>query len=160
MKLQGRGILITGGSLGLGKAIAEACIDAGADVFLCARGSKELEETRQELSRRALLGQQVFSMAADVSDPDAVARLIAEAAQRLPRFTGLVNNAGVYGPKGRLEDIPWEEWARAVAINLFGTTLPCRAVLPIFRSQGYGKIVNLSGGGATAPLPFLSDYAA
>jgi NAD(P)-dependent dehydrogenase (short-subunit alcohol dehydrogenase family) len=160
MKLQGRGVLITGGSLGFGKAVAEACIDAGGDVFLCARGSDELEETRQQLRRRALLGQQVFSMAADVSDPDAVARLVAEAAQRLPRFTGLVNNAGVYGPTGRLEDVPWDEWARAVAINLFGTALPCRAVLPIFRGQGYGKIVNLSGGGATAPMPYLSAYAA
>jgi NAD(P)-dependent dehydrogenase (short-subunit alcohol dehydrogenase family) len=160
MKLQGRGILITGASQGFGKAVAEACLDEGADVFLCARGAADLEKTSEELRGRARAGQQVFSQAADVSDPDTVARLIAEAAERLPRFTGLVNNAGVYGPKGRLEDIPWEEWARAIAINLFGTTLPCRAVLPLFRRQGYGKIVNLSGGGATAPLPFLSAYAA
>ncbi len=152
--------MITGGSQGFGKAVAEACIDAGADVFLCARGKAELEETCEELRRRTHHRHQVFSQAADISDPDAVVRLVAQARERLPRFTGLVNNAGVYGPKGRLEDVPWDEWARAVTINLFGTTLPCRAVLPIFRGQGYGKIVNLSGGGATAPLPFLSAYAA
>jgi 3-oxoacyl-[acyl-carrier protein] reductase len=97
---------------------------------------------------------------ADVSDPEAVSRLIEDACRRLPRFTGLVNNAGVYGPKGRLEDVPWEEWVRAVEINLFGTALACRAAIPLFRRQGYGKIVNLSGGGATAPLPRLSSYAA
>lgn len=160
MKLQGRGILITGASQGFGKAVAEACLHAGADVFLCARGAADLEKTSEELRGRARAGQQVFSQPADISDPEMVARLIADAAERFPRFTGLVNNAGIYGPKGRLEEVPWEEWARAIAINLFGTTLPCRAVLPIFRRQGYGKIVNLSGGGATAPLPFLSAYAA
>ena len=54
----------------------------------------------------------------------------------------------------------WAEWAKAVEVNLFGTVLPCRAVLPGFREQGSGRIVNLSGGGATAPLPRFSAYAA
>lgn len=160
MNLQGRGILITGASQGLGRAVAEACVDAGADVFLCARGAAELEKAGAELRGRARSGQQVFWQPGDISDSETVIRLIAEAAERLPRFTGLVNNAGVLGPKGRLEDCSWDEWARTIAINLFGTTLPCRAVLPIFRRQGYGKIVNLSGGGATAPRPFFTAYAA
>ncbi len=160
MNLEGRGILITGGSQGFGKAVAEACIDAGADVFLCARGRAELDDATSALRARGQRGQHVFSRTADVSDPAVVTGLIAEAQERLPKFIGLVNNAGVYGPKGRLEDTPWEEWARAIEINLFGTALPCRATVPLFRRQGYGKIVNLSGGGATAPLPFLSAYAA
>ncbi|MGA2771785.1 MAG: SDR family oxidoreductase [Bryobacteraceae bacterium] len=160
MRLRGRGIVITGGSRGFGKAVAEACVEAGADVYLCARGEAELEAACQALRRRAATGQQVICQRADVSDPEAVSRLVEDACRRLPRFTGLVNNAGVYGPKGRLEDVPWEEWARAVEINLLGTALPCRAAIPVFRRQGYGKIVNLSGGGATAPLPRLSSYAA
>ena len=160
MNLHGRGILITGGSQGFGKAVAEACIDAGADVFICARGAAELEETCRGLRQRASSSQRVASLAADVSDPDAVGELIAAACTHLPRFAGLVNNAGVYGPKGRLEDTPWRDWARAIEINLFGTALPCQAAIPVFRRAGYGKIVNLSGGGATAPLPNLSSYAA
>ena len=160
MTLHGRGILITGGSQGFGKAVAEACIDAGADVFVCARGEAGLEETCRGLRERARAGQQVASLAVDVSDPDAVGELIAAACAQLPRFVGLVNNAGVYGPKGRLEDTPWRDWARAIEINLFGTVLPCQAAIPVFRLAGYGKIVNLSGGGATAPLPNLSSYAA
>jgi 3-oxoacyl-[acyl-carrier protein] reductase len=160
MNLHGRGILITGGSQGLGKAVAEACIDAGADVFVCARGAAELEETCRGLRERARAGQRVASLAADVSDPDAVGRLIAAACAQLPRFVGLVNNAGVLGPKGRLEDTPWKEWARAIEINLFGTVLSCQAAIPVFRRAGYGKIVNLSGGGATAPFPNMSSYAA
>ena len=130
------------------------------DVFLCARGLEELEVTGKELQTRAVAGQKVFFQSVDISNSEAVTGLVAEVQQRLPHFVGLVNNAGVYGPKGRLEDTPWDEWAQAIAINLFGTALPCRAVLPIFRAQRYGKIVNLSGGGATAPLPFLSSYAA
>jgi NAD(P)-dependent dehydrogenase (short-subunit alcohol dehydrogenase family) len=72
----------------------------------------------------------------------------------------LVNNAGVYGPIGRIEDNDWDEWMQAIRINLFGTVLMCRAILPHLREQGYGKIINLSGGGATAPLPRFSSYAA
>jgi len=160
MNLQGRGILITGASQGLGKTIAEACVDAGADVFLCARGATELEEVCQGLRERARSGQRIASRVTDVSNPQAVSELLTAATEALPRFTGLVNNAGVYGPKGRLEDTPWDEWARAIEINLYGTALPCRAAIPVFRRLGYGKIVNLSGGGATAPLPNLSSYAA
>ena len=160
MRLRGRGILITGGSQGFGKAVAAACVEAGADILLCARGAAELEETCEWLRARAATGQRVAAHAADVSDPASVSRLIAVAQEQLPTFTGLVNNAGVYGPKGRIEDVAWEEWTRAIEINLFGAVLPCRAALPLFRLRGYGKIINLSGGGATAPMPCVSAYAA
>jgi 3-oxoacyl-[acyl-carrier protein] reductase len=72
----------------------------------------------------------------------------------------LVNNAGVYGPFGLIEDNDWSEWVKAIEINLFGTILMCRAFLPHMRASSYGKIINLSGGGATAPLPRISSYAA
>jgi NAD(P)-dependent dehydrogenase (short-subunit alcohol dehydrogenase family) len=160
MILQGRGILITGGSHGLGKAIAEACVDAGADVFLCAREAASLEAAKQALSEMARPGQRVLCRTADVSRAESVSQLVEEACRELPNFVGLVNNAGVYGPKGRLEDVVWEEWTEAISINLLGTVLPCRLVLPHFRRQGCGKIVNISGGGATNPLPCLSAYAA
>lgn len=160
MTLRGRGVVITGGSHGLGQAVAQACVDAGADILVCARGAGELEETCRELRARARQDQIVLSEAADVSDPGAVSRLIKTACERLPRFAGVVNNAGIYGPKGNIEDVSWEEWAHAIAVNLFGTALMCRAAIPVFRAQQYGKIVNLSGGGATAPMPRLSAYAA
>jgi len=59
-----------------------------------------------------------------------------------------------------IEENDWSEWVRAIEINLFGTVLMCREVLPRFKASGYGKIINLSGGGATAPLPRISSYAA
>jgi 3-oxoacyl-[acyl-carrier protein] reductase len=72
----------------------------------------------------------------------------------------LVNNAGVYGPKGELEEVEWVEWVRAIEINLYGSVLMCRGVLPHFKKRRYGKIVQLSGGGATNPLPRITAYAA
>jgi NAD(P)-dependent dehydrogenase (short-subunit alcohol dehydrogenase family) len=98
--------------------------------------------------------------AGDVSKADDAGRLVDRALGAFPRLDILVNNAGVYGPKGRIEEVDWQEWVRAMEINLLGSILMCRAVLPPFKAQRYGKIIQLSGGGATNPLPRISAYAA
>lgn len=160
MKLSGRGIVITGANRGLGRVIAETCVAEGAHVLICARDEELLEETRSDLASKAGSGQRVVAQRTDIRQPDDVRRLFDTAATRLPRVDGLVNNAGVYGPKGLLEEVDVETWCEAVQINLFGVVYACREILPIFRRQRYGKIVNLSGGGATSPLPRISAYAA
>lgn len=160
MDLTGRSAIITGANRGLGRAIAEAFVDAGANVVLTARDEALLDEARDALAERCAAGQSVHALRADVSSPADCARVAARAHDLVGPLTALVNNAGVYGPKGLIEDVDWQEWTDAVAINLFGTVLMSRAVIPQLRRQGYGKIVNLSGGGATAPLPRLSAYAA
>jgi NAD(P)-dependent dehydrogenase (short-subunit alcohol dehydrogenase family) len=163
MKLQGRKILITGASQGFGLAVAERCIADGADVAICARSSEQVERAAAALRARAAqagLDQRVVAAAADVSNAREVEALVAGVTRELGELDGLVNNAGVYGPKGLIEDVDWAEWAKAIEINLLGTVLPCRAVLPGFRARGRGKIVNLSGGGATAPRPRKSADAA
>ena len=132
----------------------------GANVLICARDAKLLEETRVELAGQAASSQQIVAQAADVSKADDVHRLFETACQQLPRVDGLVNNAGVYGPKGLLEDVDIQEWWTSIEINLLSVVLTCREFVPLFRQQRYGKIVNLSGGGATAPLPRISAYAA
>ena len=159
MKLRGRGVLITGASQGLGKAIAEECVRHGADVVLCARNAGPLESVRQELAGLAE-GSQVLARPADVADPEQARSVVEFAAANLPAFTGLVNNSGIYGPMGLIEDVDWTEWLDGIRTNLYGTVLPCRYAVPFFRKAGYGKIVNLSGGGATAPMPRISSYAA
>jgi 3-oxoacyl-[acyl-carrier protein] reductase len=160
MKLEGRGIIITGANRGLGKEIARACVSEGAHVLLCARDGALLEQTRKELTRFAVGGQRILEQAADVSKPEEVSRVISRAENELPRINGLVNNAAVLGPTDLVEKTEWGDWVRTIEINLLGTVLLCRGVLPAFRRQGYGKIVNLSGGGATAPRPRFSAYAA
>ena len=71
-----------------------------------------------------------------------------------------MSNAGVHGPLGPIEDVDWDAWVEAININLLGTVLCCRSVVPWMRRQRAGKIILLSGGGATAPLPRVSAYAA
>jgi 3-oxoacyl-[acyl-carrier protein] reductase len=159
-ELTGRGAIITGASQGLGAAIAAAFVTAGADVCLCARDAQAVAASCGDLQARAAAGQVVTGLAADVSDPRAVERLVAHAAATLPRLDILVNNAGVYGPMGPSEAVDWADWVRAVEINLYGSVLPTRAVLPVMKAQRYGKIVQISGGGATNPLPNISAYAA
>jgi NAD(P)-dependent dehydrogenase (short-subunit alcohol dehydrogenase family) len=158
--LEGRTAIITGGNQGLGLAIARAYVQAGASVMLCARGAEQLDRARAELLPLAGEKQSVWTEVADVSKPADVTRVVEATLAHSPRLHILVNNAGVYGPKGTIESVAWEEWVRAMEINLFGSVLMARAVLPHFKSHGYGKIVQISGGGATQPMPRLSLYAA
>ncbi len=160
MKLQDRSILITGASQGLGKAIALACVEEGASVFLCARNGDMLKQTQKEISLRAKKSQQVLAKSADVSKPEEVHKLVEEVLRQLPNLNGLVNNAGVYGPIGLTENVDWEDWKKTIEINLFGIMLLSQAVIPVFREHSFGKIVNISGGGATSALPRFSAYAA
>lgn len=158
--LEGRSAVITGASQGLGFAIAEAYVRAGCSVMICARSEKALANARRQLLALARPGQKILSATADVSEP-ADARKLAEAA--LSHFGDLqilVNNAGVYGPMGPIEEVDWQAWTEAVRINLMGSVLMCREVLPHMKARRYGKIVQLSGGGATGPLPGISAYAA
>ena len=158
--LRDRRALVTGASQGLGLAIARAYVQAGASVMLCARDEGQLAAARSEVAELAQGGQRVEAMRADVSVPDDVTRLVESAIERLGGLQILVNNAGVYGPMGGIDEIEWADWLRAMDININGSVLPMRAVLPHFKRQRYGKIVQLSGGGATNPLPRITAYAA
>jgi 3-oxoacyl-[acyl-carrier protein] reductase len=160
MALSGRSAIITGANQGLGEAIAVRFVQSGASVMLVARGVERLRQVEDELKRHASPGQVVASQPGDVSRPKECQVIVSKALQVLPSLEILVNNAGVYGPMGLVEDNDWDDWVRALQINLLGTVLMCRAVLPHLRAKSYGKIINLSGGGATAPLPRLSSYAA
>jgi 3-oxoacyl-[acyl-carrier protein] reductase len=161
MDLAGRSAIVTGANQGLGQAIAEHFVRAGASVLLVARNDDLLARVEGELAPLACRpGQRVCRARGDVSAPEDCQRIAAHALEALGGLTALVNNAGVYGPMGPIEEVDWGEWVRAVQINLFGTVLMCRAVIPHLRASGYGKIINLSGGGATAPLPRITAYAA
>ncbi len=158
-KLEGRAALITGASQGLGKEIAAAYLRAGASVAISARDAKMLDAVRIELAPLATGDQRIVVLPCDVSKRDQVDTTVAEAIAAFPHLDILVNSAGVYGPKGLIEDNDWDAFVQAIEINLMGTVLLCRAIAPHLKKRGYGKIVQLSGGGATTPMPRLSAYA-
>lgn len=159
--LTGKTAIITGGNQGFGRVIAETFLKSGANVVICARDEDMLKRAHQELKSLCQSPEQRFEYyKTDVSSADEVERLVDFALGKNNRVDILVNNAGIYGPKGCIEDVDWQEWTRAIEINLYGPILMCRALLPHFKANKRGKIINLSGGGATAPLPKLSAYAA
>jgi NAD(P)-dependent dehydrogenase (short-subunit alcohol dehydrogenase family) len=159
MKLKNLNALITGSSQGLGKAMAEQFLREGANVALCARTEKDLLATRDALAKK-FPAQRIIAKRSDVSDESDVNALVAFALREFGTLQVLVLNAGIYGPMGPTESVPLEEWRRAIDINLFGVLLPCRALIPHFKKAARGKIIILSGGGATNPLPNISAYAA
>lgn len=160
MKLNGVNALITGGSQGLGRAIAENFLREGANVVICSRNAQELSCTREQLEKLAGPGQIVLSHVCDVSVESHVQELVRFAMAEVGSLQAVVLNAGIYGPMGPTESVDLAEWRRAMDVNLFGVLLPCRATIPHLKQAGRGKIVILSGGGATAPLPNISAYAA
>src|SRR5207245_3406321 len=109
---------------------------------------------------RAAAGQRIEAIAADVSRPADVERLVAGALKVFPQVHVLVNNAGIYGPMGPIEEVDWAEWVRAIEINLMGSVLCCRALMAHFKAHRYGKVVQLSGGGAPQAIANGTAYAA
>ena len=158
--LKGKTAIITGASQGLGLVIAQTYFKEGANLILCARGADKLKQASENLSKEADKDQVIVALPTDVSSPESVRVLTQTAIANFQQIHILVNNAGVYGPMGLLEEVDWDEWVNAVKINLFGSVLMCRAMLPHFKSHQYGKIIQLSGGGATGSLPRISAYAA
>lgn len=158
MKLAGRVAIVSGASQGLGYAVAKQFVEEGANVAICARNKEALMQAQKELSNIA--GRKILAQVADVSNPDQINAFVAATYKEMGKVDILVANAGVYGTKGPIEEVDWQEWSDAIDINLKGTVLQCRAVLPYFKKKQYGKIIILSGGGATKPMPNLSAYAA
>jgi 3-oxoacyl-[acyl-carrier protein] reductase len=152
--------LITGGGRGLGAEIARHFVAEGASVAICARTLDELNAVEADLKAMLRPQRRLLVLQADVADEAQVDDLFRHALDAFPHLDIVVNNAGVYGPLGPLEETGWDAWREAIAINLMGTVYVSRLAIPQFKARRYGKIINLSGGGATNPLPFISAYAA
>ena len=127
--------------------------------MLCARSETLLDMAYNELVAISVPGQKIAKHVANVSVEADVQAVVVKTIEELGGCHILVNNAGIYGPKGEIETVDWTEWVKAIQINVYGSILMCRALLPHFKAQGYGKVIQLSGGGATNPLPFISAYA-
>jgi NAD(P)-dependent dehydrogenase (short-subunit alcohol dehydrogenase family) len=158
MLLKDKIAIITGGSLGIGRAIAAAYAGEGANLVLVSRTETELEAARQEISK--VTHSQVKIFPADISRPDSVERLMEYTLGEFSAIDILVNCAGIYGPIGLSTEVDVNRWLETIHINLYGTFLCIRAVLPTMMKNKKGKIVNLSGGGATSPFPRFSAYSA
>jgi NAD(P)-dependent dehydrogenase (short-subunit alcohol dehydrogenase family) len=157
MKLAGKTAVITGASQGLGFEISRAFLREGANVLICARTDADLQSARERLEIEA--PGRVLAEPADVSSEADMKRVFERFSRTHDILNILVCNAGVYGPKGMIDAVDWDAWRRAIDINLLGPVLCCRTFLPLLERARRSKIIILSGGGATKPLPGLSAYA-
>ena len=157
--LKGKVAIVTGGNQGLGLEISRKYVNAGASIVMCARNAELLVIAQKELAKGLVPGQIIEVIQADVSSSESVEQLVKSVLMRFGRIDILVNNAGIYGPMGPIEEVDWLQWIKAIEINLFGSILMCKAVLPTMKAQRQGKIIQLSGGGATNPMPNISAYA-
>jgi NAD(P)-dependent dehydrogenase (short-subunit alcohol dehydrogenase family) len=149
--------IVTGAGRGVGRAIAESLATAGAAVGLAARSHRELEAVADRLGRA---GARALAVPTDVTDRLAVDRLVDAIVQAFGPPDLLVNAAGAWGEVGPVETADADKWWRDVEVNLRGTFLCTRAVLPLMTSRGVGRIVNVSSYAAIAPRPHATAYSA
>ena len=155
MKLDGQVAIITGAGRGIGRAIALAYAREGARLALAARNESELEQAVAAVSE---MGAEAIAVRTDVTSQIATERLARRVVQHFGRIDVLVNNAGVSGPVGPLQDNDIAEWVDTINVNLTGTFLACRAVIPAMLEQGGGRIINLSGAGVANAWSNMSAY--
>jgi NAD(P)-dependent dehydrogenase (short-subunit alcohol dehydrogenase family) len=156
MKLKGKVAIVTGAGRGIGKAIALAFAREGANLTVVSRTLAEVEQTAREAE---VFDVRVLPLRVDVSRAEDVDIMIDETLRRFGKIDVLVNNAGILGPVGLLVENDVKLWIETVHVNLIGTFLCCRAVLPHMMKRRSGKIISLSGGGAAYPKPRFSAYA-
>jgi 3-oxoacyl-[acyl-carrier protein] reductase len=151
-ELDGRVALVTGGGRGIGRRIALELSDAGARVAVSARTRAQVEETAREAGGLAI--------EADVSDRDAVERMVAEAERELGPVDLLVANAGIALWERSAWEIEPSEWWHVLGVNVLGVYLCCRTVIPGMLERGRGRIVNVASGAAYLPGSTSTAYAA
>jgi NAD(P)-dependent dehydrogenase (short-subunit alcohol dehydrogenase family) len=150
--LTGRTAVVTGGGSGLGAAIAQALHRAGAEVVVVGRDEARLAGVVSRLGSRAR------ALTCDVGDPASVGRLAD--ALRETEVSILVNNAGIAGPVAALTDISVDEWDAVFDVNVRGTFLMCRALLPGMIDRGAGDVINIASVSGKRPLAHRTPYTA
>ncbi len=157
MRCKGKVAIVTGGAMGIGRAVAEGLLAEGANVVIADRaGAAD--------AARALdnAGNAVIGVACDVSSRDDTEAMADAALEAFGRIDVLVNNAGIYSSlkTGPFEDLDIEEWRRILDVNVIGQAMATRAVVPAMRRQGGGAVVNFSSGTPFKGVPFLLHYVA
>ncbi|MBM4264073.1 MAG: SDR family oxidoreductase [Deltaproteobacteria bacterium] len=142
-RLKGKVALLTGASRGIGKAIARRYVEAGARVFICARGPHDLASAIDEIRG---VGGEIDGAAGDISQIADVQRIVAAAQVRFGAVDVLVNNASILGPRVPIAEYPERAWQQVIDVNLTGLFLMTREVMGSMLARRQGSIINLSSG--------------
>lgn len=149
--LEGRVAIVTGGSKGLGKAMAEGLAEAGASVVIVSRNQQEAQTVADSLP--TVSGSRAIAQACDVTDWDQVSQLVDTVLNELDQIDIVINNAGI-NIRGAIDELAIEDFLQVQATNVTGPWLLCRAVAPHMKSRNYGRVINL---GSTLSIIALAD---
>lgn len=149
---KGQRVLITAGAGGIGRAMAETFVKAGARVHICDVVESAMDETVKVLGVTATL--------CDVSNLKQVDQLFSDVKRHLGGLDALINNAGIAGPTARIEEIDVEDWRRCIDVDLSGMFYCTRLAVPLLKAAGGGSIINLSSAAGRLGFPFRTPYAA
>jgi NAD(P)-dependent dehydrogenase (short-subunit alcohol dehydrogenase family) len=153
---EGKSVLITGGSRGLGLVMARQFAREGAKISICARDDQELARAREDLRK---LGAEIFTVQCDVTNNDEVQQMVQAVTERFGRIDALINNAGII-QVGPLEVMTFADFEQAMKSHFWGPLQTILAVLPGMRERGDGRIVNVSSIGGKIAVPHLVPYSA
>lgn len=154
--LKNRRALVTGGSKGIGKGIAQSLSEAGAFVYICARDLNELEETVSEISEKT--GNPVKAVQADVTNQDDVDSMIETIGKHSGEVDILVNNVGGIGKMLPFEELPDEEYLNLYDLNVVTMVRLIKAVIPGMKARSWGRIINISSENGLQPYPDMMAY--
>jgi NAD(P)-dependent dehydrogenase (short-subunit alcohol dehydrogenase family) len=157
MKLENQTAIVTGGGRGIGKSIALALAQEGANVFVSGRHAETLEQTANEIRQ---LGRRALAFVADVSQEQEVQEMVDSALHEFGALNILVNNAGVVGPTAPITNVSRADWDHTFAVNLTSAFLCARAVLPGMIERRSGKIINISSVAGRMAYALRAPYAA
>ena len=158
MGLKDKVVLVTGGSKGIGKAVAEAFAAEGAKVAISARGAKELEQAASEISKKT--GSDVIGIPADATKSEDIIRMVDDVVRRFGTVHVLINNAGGVGAFAPFEALTDADWIEILNFNVLSAVRATRAVLPFMQKQKWGRVINISSESGTQPDAFMPHYNA
>ena len=138
--LRGKVVMVTGGSRGIGRAIALGCAEEGCRLSICGRGLTTLEEVAETIKA---YGVELLTVSADLTDPHGAERFVQATLERYGRIDALVNNVGG-SRRGELEALSEEDWREVYDLNFFSTLRMVRLVVPVMKRQGGGRIINIA----------------
>jgi NAD(P)-dependent dehydrogenase (short-subunit alcohol dehydrogenase family) len=154
--LKGKGAVVTGGSKGLGQAMAAGLASAGANLVLVSRNESEAQDAAAQLA--AEYGCQAFGFSADVSSQADMEAMATAALDALGQIDILINSAGI-NTRGPIEELSYEQFSEVQRINVDGIWLTCRAILPHMKERGCGRIINMASALGLVAIPNRTPYA-
>jgi gluconate 5-dehydrogenase len=155
-KLNGHVALIVGGNRGLGLSMAKALAEAGASICIAARSAKENEKTVQKL--KELYHTDCISTICDVTSEESVKETVRQTVERFGKIDILINSAGI-NIRGAIEDLSLEDFNKVQQVNVTGSWLVCKEVVPVMKKNGYGRIINMASMLAVTAIPERTPYA-